>query len=285
MYSEWRKQQKYFDLCINVGDENIFVHKSLICEKSEFIVMLLVEKPWPPVNFISLKLPEEVHTEDIKSAIDFLYDKTTSNPFSAITGMKYLLVSVDVFIKIIKKYFSKTIDEQNYKQCINNLIETHSQLVPHVLPFFGVDLECAIPDELIVFGREIKPTGKKAFLPATESKMFYFRDINRRSESFEFCGLIWSIYNFTINPYTFDKEMLCKIYVHEECEAVEKIKIRATMCVFGLGMKPLIETKTEVVDPQNFKRKIMSKNFLCNKLTFSSIDHDIRASLLMEKIF
>ena len=181
MYSKWRKEEKYFDLCINIDDQNFFVHKSLICEQSEFISMLhrhLTEtsgSSWPPINTISVNLPDELGVEDIKSAIDFIYDKTTSNTLSTILGLTYLLAPVDIIIDLVRKNLCKCLDDERSKYCVSYLIENHGASMPHLLQFFGMDSECLIPDELSVFGKEILPIGKNLSNPI-ESKMFYFRE-------------------------------------------------------------------------------------------------------------
>lgn len=290
MYSKWRKEKKYFDLCINIQDEKIFVHKSLICEQSEFVSMLhrrLTEASvtqWPPINTIFLDIPDNLKVEDIKSAIDFIYDKNVTDTLSAVLGLTYLLAPPDVMIDLVKKNLCKSLDDERSKDCVHYIIENYGSSMPYLLPFFGVDSDCVIPEELTVFGKEIKPLGENLSIPM-ESGMFYFKD-EKRKESFEFAGVKWCIHKFTIGICSWDRETVYKIYVDNECEATEPVKIRATMYIFRLNGKQLMETNIETVIPQKFKVRIMAKEYSSNKLTFScSEDDKTRVSLLMEKIY
>ena len=97
---KYKTDGKYFDLCIHVDTAEIYCHRLLVCEQSSFIAMLVQRAQttkWPPVSDITLSLPNNFEAEDVRLAIDILYDNNTTIPtdrgITTLLCMNYLLLS------------------------------------------------------------------------------------------------------------------------------------------------------------------------------------------------
>lgn len=288
MYSSLRKDKKYFDLKIIVDAEDIFVHKGVICEKSEFISMLYtrkieeIGKEWPPVSHLVINLPDNITIDNFKSAIDYLYDgKFKGDTYSCLVTLFYFMVSNETIMHFIEKFIYKKWDEDISKECIRYIIDNHNVSFPGMLKFFGVELGYSIPENVEAHGKDFVKTFQQ---PAIESKMFHFKDSKKSFSKFTFSGIDWIVKQVEVSSSFGPSDFIYKIYVHEDCASTEKIHIRATMFVYNLNGKVTKGTSKEKVDPQKFKVSYMVKNYAANKLCFDYFHKINRVSLLMEKI-
>lgn len=264
MFSDFRKASKYYDLCLIVNDEKIYVHKGVICEKSEFISKLCNSsfEEWPPINNLIIKLPDEITTDNLKHGIDYLYGDIVVDYQSAIKGLLFMYVKKEIIIDFIWKYLMDG-NPTEFPSEMESIINVYGNNLPYVIDCFNNNWGCELPSD---------PN-------ALESKIFYF-DRVKRSQDFEFCGI-----KFNLVKFWYDRcEHFCKIYVDNSCEVTEPIKIRATFAAYYLDRERSVSTEIETVDPQNFKVRIMSLGMLENRLTFEIRKNIVKAALLVEKL-
>lgn len=276
MYARWRSEELYLDLCLKIGEENIYVHKSLICENSELVAMLNRRNSinsWPPIHTIELILPDNLLTEDIKAAINYIYNKNQGEDLvSTLYGLIYLLVPDKIIVSLISSVIWKdgnglSVLNNKNKHCLEYIIENRPTMKSKILQYFGKQLDYPIPQDLDVFGTAI--LSKKPI-----SQMFYFAKFERKT-LVEFCGINWIITNSSIACP--EGGNIIKIYVDETCEVVEPIKLRVTIRIYTLEDKIREKRETDIVNPQEYKR------YRDSNLSFV-YDHDnSRISLLMEK--
>lgn len=284
------KKDKYYDLMIDLEDSNIYVHKVIVCEESGLISMLYRrleetnESKWPPINTVKMELPDNVSVKDIEAAISFIYEKTdrVKNVYSAIVGLVYLMVPLDVIIEFVKNNFLKEPSEDIWI-CLDYLYHNYDVSVRPMIDFFN-HTPSSVGYNINGFGNAIIPLKINPSMVIRQSEMFYFPKIDCTTSQFKFSGFRWRL-SVNDESESHPTGTKCSIYICDLIPFIQKteICIRATMRAYWLDKPYCVNTiKSRIVT-----RKIVHSDYQTqsNKIRFKFNEKGtIRISLLLEHI-
>ena len=310
MFAAFKKADRYFDLCIQVNDISIKVHKALICEKSGLIEMLVRRAQvddWPPIHTITMQLPDNISLTAFVDTINYLYDESPTDIMATVNTLFYLSVDVRVIMSLIKKRLPTDSQlKSDYVELINQLIDHYgitdeSPILP-LITFYGKDLAPLISAEPLLFGHDVTDIEKiysirakhsyrlPDYVEAKERKYMYIYSLNvdKRFE-FEAFGVNWVLMRH-IHSFSYgDNEDLIKIYARDTVSK-EVLSIRAIFIIYSLNDLPTIEIGADKeVIPSEYTSSFMIKNHKSNSLgtslPYGCFDDDkIRISLIMERL-
>ena len=296
---------QYCDLLINFKTASIKVHKAIICEKSSILATIVNNcSEWPPVNIITLDLPD-VTESTFLDAIQYIYhEKQNEDILSLIKALICLECDKKDILKLTRKSLKNT---EKLSQSQVDLLLYIFELYPDspFLNFYGHELDCVpcsimIEQNALFFGLKHedllieKYNNRRRFPPyviAKEKKWFHFYSFppgdNQKIEAF---GIDWCIDRCLFNYGHGDKIDFIKIYVDEDYESPpgekRSFNIRANFIVYSLEREPKIEiVRDDDVIPDQYKATYMRRNRILNHLEFNLYKYDekmIRISLLME---
>lgn len=136
--------RKYHDLCLEIGEMKIYVHKYFICPQLSLIEMLLnraSREPWPPVHTLTLYPPDNITEKDLKEALEYIYKPGDLN-LSRIWALIYLGAQEEPLINNFKRFLNiKTLSPEE-KEIITYFWEHYQhqhELLWPLVAFYGLD--------------------------------------------------------------------------------------------------------------------------------------------------
>lgn len=145
------------DLLININDdtgntEKLYLIKNIVCNKSGFIRMLvkrqqeLSNKKWPPINEISITLPDNIPIIAFKYSMCYLYDDKHQTPIELmdnfISCLMYILIDDEKMLTIIRNYLpdDRFLNDQECQLLINAYDQLKDKTI-NLLRFYYLDLK------------------------------------------------------------------------------------------------------------------------------------------------
>ena len=274
MFKDLREKSKYFDLRLEINGEYIYVHKAIAIEKSGLLSLLyqeLQEKSllqWPPINTIEINLSDNTTVDNLKCAIDFLYDteQKISELYSTIKGLNYLDVPAPIIVKLAENNFVGA-HAADIKLCLERLSIKYRAEVTNITKYFAPELRDHIP-KIKGFGGLIVPTKVESGICPIESKIFHFNKSEDLFRNFECFGFHWKLdYNSDIIQRG-DKRCKCSLFICDgkEFSGTEYITIRATIYMYWLHRRP--ERRTILSRIKTRKDTISNYRTQSNKIKF-----------------
>jgi hypothetical protein len=321
-FQQFKDQNKYFDLFLNIDDKQIKVHRLVICPKSKYLDMLLINKETKqkdnnPVGILDILLPSNITYDDILEAIDCLYGIKKSNcSKNIIDALMFLMVDYSMIIIILQNIIKIDKDlSPDHINLIERLIKSsgyhaigkYNELYP-LIEFYGRELsllELSLPNDILIFGNNFrgdyyfnnrnitKSLKLSSYEPddikILDSQWYHFNKLKSGSTKFTALGIDWSL-NRHLHSFSYgDEEDLLHLYVDESYNTNQNIqyKIRVLFVIFLETRKSRV--KMVYVDnllPNEYKVSYMSRNYKPNEMTMDlPFDNKrVRLSLLIEHI-
>lgn len=112
--------------------------------------------------------------------------------------------------------------------------------------------------------------------------MFHFKNV-KDGANFEFCGIQWYLREIHL-PDSFCDEHMIKIHVHDDCDAIEPIKVKITGRIFIWITHHQKKHQKRTSIHRNPNNGYMINNYSPNPLSFDYYGTPIRISLLMQRM-
>lgn len=304
-----RPNGEYCDLLIKIEDEDIYCHKLIICKKSGLISMIVKYEQekiggWPPIDTISLKIPDNISVNDIIKSIHYLYRlNNVKKEFTIglLNGLVYLSVDMDIIVNFIIEIVTEETTiflTKEYVDLLSHLFNIYGVNIQKIsimtlLMYYYIDIKdeikCLGSDFKTYFGSEdinfIKNITDKStkfgnldidfpdkVITVRDFQWTHFNynfDYNVKSTiKFQAFGIEWNLNRYSYRDMGGD---YVDISVDDKCpnndtRYVAHIMIRATYILFFMDRSPYKTTVYNEFIPNEYTPSYIKKNHIYNRL-------------------